>query len=116
MDTAIPIFLPPLTIQPLVENAVKHGILQRTNGGTITIRIKKQPSYVEISIEDDGIGMSEEKLEQLFATENRTQERIGVGIRNTDRRLKQLYGEGLSIQSKPNHGTIIAFRIPNEKE
>ncbi|WP_242691089.1 ATP-binding protein [Cytobacillus praedii] len=116
VDTAIPIFLPPLTIQPLVENAVKHGILQRTNGGTITIRIKKQPSYVEISIEDDGIGMSEEKLEQLFATENRSQERIGVGIRNTDRRLKQLYGEGLSIQSKPNHGTIIAFRIPNEKE
>ncbi|WP_313801517.1 ATP-binding protein [Cytobacillus sp.] len=114
VDTTLDIYLPPLTIQPLVENAVKHGILQRTNGGTITIRIKKQRSYVEISIEDDGIGMSEEKLEQLFTKDAGSQKRIGVGIRNTDRRLRKLFGEGLRIHSTLDHGTIITFHVPHK--
>ncbi|WP_235822749.1 ATP-binding protein [Cytobacillus massiliigabonensis] len=112
MDDNIDIKIPPLTIQPLVENAIKHGILQRTNGGTLSIHIKKQPEYIKISIQDDGIGMTENKLEQLFKKENESQERMGVGIRNTDRRIKQLFGEGLKIKSTPNLGTVVTFHVP----
>lgn len=116
IDENINVKIPPLTIQPLVENAVKHGILQRTSGGTISIQIKKQPEYIKISIQDDGIGMTLNKLEQLFKKENESQERMGVGIRNTDRRIKQLFGEGLKIKSTPNHGTTVTFHVPTNKE
>lgn len=102
--------LPPLSIQPLVENAIKHGILVRASGGTIIIQIKEFPDLVEIQITDDGVGMTEERVQDLLQG-NSGKER-GIGLLNTDRRLKQLYGHGLNIQSVLNHGTTISFIIP----
>lgn len=108
--------LPPLSIQPLVENAIQHGIMQRTNGGTIWIRISEGPEYHEICVQDDGKGMSEEQLKQLFAKAPDPSKGSGVGLRNVDRRLTQLFGRdhnsGLSIDSTPDKGTTITFRIP----
>ncbi|MBP2241580.1 sensor histidine kinase YesM [Cytobacillus eiseniae] len=108
--------LPPLSIQPLVENAINHGILQRRRGGTVNIRIQQHANHIEISIIDDGIGMTKEELEQLFMKINGTVKKKGIGIRNIDRRLKQLYGRGLTIQSIPEQGTTVSFQIPLENK
>ncbi len=111
MDADLEVLIPPLSIQPLVENAVKHGILQYANGGTIIIRIIEQMDHTKISIIDNGKGMTENQIKMLF-TEDHSSKRTSVGLKNVERRLKQFYGEGLIIQSTPNKGTTVSFRIP----
>lgn len=106
----IHVMIPPLTIQPLVENAVRHGVLSLSRGGTVLVRVEKQDHYIEISVEDNGVGIKEDKLNQLLHLQD--QEKRGIGLLNTDRRLKQLYGKGLKIWSQPNLGTKISFQIP----
>lgn len=110
VDENIHFLLPPLSIQPLVDNAVRHGILRRSRGGNIRIRITDRLKSVEISIIDDGVGMNEETLLRVF--DNQSKAGSGIGLCNTDRRLKQMYGKGLEIQSAPNQGTIVSFQIP----
>lgn len=109
VDPNIGLHIPPLSIQPLVENAVRHGVLQRTHGGTVRIRIADHEAYVEIAIVDDGTGMDEETLRNLLAP--RSERKRGIGLLNTERRLKQLYGRGLQIESRLGHGTTVSFRI-----
>ena len=106
----INIELPPLTIQPLVENAVKHGVLTRTRGGTITITMTENDGYVEISIMDNGVGMDEHKLNNILS--GHPDHKKGIGLLNTDRRLKQIYGKGLLIRSVLGEGTTVSFTIP----
>ncbi|WP_367398164.1 ATP-binding protein [Paenibacillus sp. MSJ-34] len=110
IDPDIHLQLPPLTIQPLVENAVRHGALSRSEGGTVLIRMKDLRNGTEFIVADDGKGMNEDKARQLLDSAEWNQQ--GIGIRNTDRRLKQMYGTGLTIRSKPNEGTKISFIIP----
>ncbi|WP_159065789.1 hybrid sensor histidine kinase/response regulator [Gorillibacterium timonense] len=101
--------LPPLTLQPLVENAVRHGILEKVDGGTIIIRTRRKGDEVELSVIDDGIGMDAE-LKCRLLTPSHGNDR-GVGIINTDRRLKRLCGQGLQIESEPGVGTRVSFTI-----
>ncbi|WP_240418441.1 ATP-binding protein [Paenibacillus periandrae] len=103
--------LPPLSIQTLVENALNHGVLKRANGGTVQIRIRPIADYIEISIIDNGVGMDEQKLKGLL--DGHHDKKSGIGLFNTDQRLKQLYGAGLQIQSKVDQGTTVSFIIPN---
>jgi sensor histidine kinase YesM len=110
LDESLQLQIPPLSIQPIVENAVRHGILQRPGGGTLRIRITDCGSFGEIAIIDDGIGMDEEQLQSLL--DNPADQRRGIGLRNTDRRLRQHYGRGLSIRSAPGEGTSVSFQIP----
>lgn len=112
VDESAKVMLPPLTIQPIVENAVKHGVLSRSKGGTIYIRIADLEDRVEISISDDGIGIEEEKVSQLLNVY--ASEKHGIGLMNTDRRLKQFYRKGLTIKSKLDKGTTVSFEIPKE--
>ena len=114
IDTDLDVFLPPLSVQPLVENAVKHGILKRKNGGTVYIHIKKQSDHIKVSVSDNGKGMTENEVSELFI-EKKSLERTSVGLRNVDRRLKQLYGKGLIIQSIPEIGTTVSFYIPDNR-
>lgn len=112
IDERLAILVPPLSIQTLVENAVQHGVLKRPQGGIIQIQIKEQGDYVKISIIDNGVGMTEDKIHQLLSSKpNQT---LGIGVPNTDKRLKQLYGMGLIISSELNEGTIVTFMIPKE--
>ncbi|WOV88099.1 ATP-binding protein [Sporosarcina oncorhynchi] len=106
-------FIPPLSIQTLVENAAVHGVLQREEGGKITIRIAAKTDAFEISIEDDGIGMTEAEVQRVLVPEAAIKK--GIGIPNTDRRLKKLFGKGLNIQSSKGKGTVVWFEIPNRK-
>jgi len=113
LDKEIHVMLPPLTIQPIVENSLKHGILTRFEGGTVSISIKNNDSYIEITVSDNGVGMTEEEVHELLSRlpdGNR-----GIGLINTDRRLKQTYGSGLHITSKPNIGTTVSFRVPKNR-
>ncbi|MVP00991.1 ATP-binding protein [Paenibacillus lutrae] len=105
------ILLPPLTIQPLVENAVKHGALSLPRGGTVHIRMYRAKGAIRVSIEDNGRGMSAERIHDLLEHPQRPASQ-GIGLRNTHRRLKQLYGHGLTIDSKQGQGTTVSFEIP----
>ncbi|MDI4649052.1 ATP-binding protein [Cohnella hashimotonis] len=106
------LFVPPLSIQPLVENAVRHGVLRRHEGGTVRIRIQEIGDEIEISIEDDGVGMAPDGLPQEQLSGVPSGRRAGIGLANTDRRLRQLYGKGLLVRSRPEGGTIVSFVVP----
>ncbi len=106
--------VPPLSIQPLAENAVRHGLLRRAEGGTVRIRVIDLGDEAEVSVRDDGVGMDPEMLERALRREEPLGRRTGIGLANTDRRLKQLYGEGLRIRSEPGQGTVVSFRVRKE--
>ncbi|WP_171650596.1 response regulator [Paenibacillus foliorum] len=108
VDPNIQIDVPPLSIQPLVENAVRHGITKRSRGGTVQILIMDHEEYIVITIADDGVGIKEEKLWTLLDQQSPSSR--GIGLLNTERRLKQLYGCGLQIDSSPDVGTKVSFR------
>ncbi|WP_238403153.1 ATP-binding protein [Paenibacillus mesophilus] len=113
VESDISLMLPPLSIQPLIENAVKHGLLSRPEGGTVHIRIARGGSFTLVEVKDDGVGMDHEKVLQLLSPT--MEDKRGIGLANTNRRLIQLYGQGLSIVSKPSEGTTVSFVIPDNK-
>ncbi|QGH35338.1 response regulator [Gracilibacillus salitolerans] len=102
--------VPPLSIQTLVENAVKHGILKRADGGQVSIEVCNQEDVYEIRIHDDGKGMPGEVKEMI--TSQTYRKKFGIGLFNTDKRLRQSYGKGLQIISGPDQGTTVVFHIP----
>lgn len=104
--------IPLLTIQPLVENALRHGIFMKPGGGHIKISIKRQPMGLFIRVADNGIGMSKEKREKILNQPNGNE---GVGLWNINERLIRYYGERLVIESEDGNGTSVAFRIPMEE-
>ncbi|MFC4301964.1 ATP-binding protein [Cohnella boryungensis] len=102
--------LPPLTLQPIVENAVRHGIGPKPSGGTLRIVARRREGGAEILVADDGVGMGEELL--LVLKEGRA---AGVGIGNVNRRLQMVCGGGLDIRSSSSEGTQIKLQIPEAR-
>ncbi|WP_268042385.1 ATP-binding protein [Clostridium aestuarii] len=103
----------PLILQPLVENAVKHGVYPKREGGTVQISIKEDEEGIIIIVADDGVGMTSKKLESLLNDKN--MQKVGIGLQNTNKRLQKNYGHGLDIQSSLNKGTTITIKIPNKR-
>lgn len=112
IDSPINIDIPPISIQNLVENAIRHGVLKQEKGGTVCIRIKDAPDFVAISVIDNGVGIDPTILHELQSGNDHKSTNSGIGIRNTDLRLKRIYGQRLHIESTLNKGTTISFRIP----
>ena len=105
--------LPPLTLQPLVENAIRHGLLSRRSGGTLTIDVERQDGGVYFRVSDNGKGMSPDEADKVLGL--RFGSSVGgIGLRNTNRRLLQLYDSGLTISSMTGVGTTVSFFIPDE--
>lgn len=106
--------LPPLTLQPLVENAVQHGFIKFTDESTISIRAVLQDEDLLITVQDNGIGIDPERLEDLLEGKKTPDDEGGIGLINVHGRLKGVFGPGygLSIQSTPHGGTTVQFRIP----
>ncbi|WP_319779491.1 LytS/YhcK type 5TM receptor domain-containing protein [Maridesulfovibrio sp.] len=106
--------IPPLIIQPLVENSVKHGLMGREEGGTITIKIHCDNEEMDVSIIDDGIGMAREQIEAIYAKKKIDSREKGIGVRNCIQRLEQIYGPQykMAIASEKGKGTEITFRVP----
>ncbi len=100
--------LPPLSLQPLVENALRHGILKRFEGGTIAISVSRKADGIRVEVSDDGIGFPKGRAEAVMSGEYRS----GIGLTNVNRRLLAYYGQGLTIASEPDAGTTIGFTIP----
>lgn len=106
--------VPILTLQPLVENAIVHGLAPKEEGGVIGIRVRQVREELHILIADNGIGMDAERLRRVF--EEGFGHNMGLGLTNVNERLISLYGEPyrLTIRSRPGTGTAIRVRIPLE--
>lgn len=108
----LPVALPFLCLQPLVENAVKHGLEGAVTRSRITISALDAGSEAEVVIEDDGTGMDPERLRQILRGEGGTS--TGIGLLNVDERLRQVYGDdyGLVIETGVGAGMKITVRLP----
>lgn len=110
--------IPPLTLQPLVENAVKHGIKEKENDCLIKVTIKKQQGVTFVKVEDNGQGMNEERVGQIGHATIDSETGSGLALYNVNRRLTMMFGSeaALKIKSKPHQGTEISFTIPQTGE
>jgi two-component system LytT family sensor kinase len=104
--------VPRLSIQPLVENAVKHGIKAKVGNGTVLIKVFIENSDLKIQVKDDGAGISPDHLQDVL--QNGSGSGNGVGLANVHGRLQAFYGNayGLKIQSQPGEGTIVTMSMP----
>ena len=115
-----------LILQPLVENALYHGLLHCNAGSTIYLSAKKENKIICFSVADDGVGMEPEVLEQLQKMLNETpkfrelnqRENGSIGLKNINARIKLYYGEdyGLTIESEQGTGTTVQIRVPELEE
>ena len=114
--------LPKLTLQPVVENAIFHGLEAKAEGGVITISMEMTEKKLLINIHDNGIGINEEeliKINQRLETvsgplKEEKRKRGGIALPNVSRRIKLLFGEeyGIRIYSIPNLGTEVRIAVP----
>jgi len=109
VDKTLDFDLPPLSIQPLVENAIMHGVLKQREGGTVWVTVKREADQYVVAVRDNGVGMTEERMEEILAYDRNKEKGIGIG--NTNHRLVQLYGEGLKIESIIGEGTVVSFAV-----
>lgn len=105
-DGTLETFIPSMLLQPIVENSLKHGLAPKLEGGRIHLRTSNREGRLHIEIEDNGVGISEEKLPHVYVE--------GIGLSNVRERLRVLYGEDflLEIESREGQGTIIKIDVP----
>ncbi|MDL4842701.1 sensor histidine kinase [Aquibacillus rhizosphaerae] len=110
--------LPPLTLQPLVENAIKHGLKDKDYDCLIKISIKENGPNVKILVVDNGLGISTERLKGLGTTRINSKTGTGLGLYNVNRRLCLKFGDkaALKIKSETSIGTELSFIIPKTEE
>lgn len=93
--------VPPLLLQPLVENAVHHGLEPRSDGGLVTVRAWREGSALRLSVEDNGVGLAKGR----FAGE-------GIGIGHTRARLRELYGSRATLELRNGLGVTADISLP----
>ncbi len=103
-DFAVPI----LSVQPLLENAVKHGICNKAGGGTVRLTTYRQDEVVYIIIEDDGVGFD-------TTSTHHDDSRQHIGLENVRYRLQQMCGGEMTVESVPGKGTKVTITLPNER-
>ena len=112
VDPGIQLKVPRMVIQPLVENAIKHGIRKRKMAGTVTIRVKELEQSYAIAVEDDGVGIADaDKSKLLEYSPNK-----GIGLASINARLKAEYGTQLQIVSEQGKGTAVHFHVPIKEQ
>jgi two-component system sensor histidine kinase YesM len=105
-----------LTLQPLIENAIYHGLKEQTQMGKLLIKGYRSGNRIVIEVADDGVGMSEEKVKGLLLEGREASEHSSFGLLNVDNRLKLTYGSpyGLQITSQLGEGTVVWVNLPDE--
>ena len=105
-DDTLDMPVPSMLLQPLVENCIKHGLGGKVEGGTIRLTARRSESRLHLTIEDDGVGIPEERLATLLEQ--------GIGVSNVNERLKVLFGDEyrMWIDSQPGRGTRIEIDLP----
>lgn len=102
------VHIPPMILQPLVENSVKYGIAPKDDGGTIVVTVKRFNNMIFFEVKDDGMGSKAKKIMDGSSS--------GVGMRNTDQRLKSIFGPGSGLRIRSNEwGYSVSFFIPFEE-
>jgi len=98
--------VPSMILQPLVENAIKHGLSRKIGPGSLTIRSHSQHGRAVIEVEDDGMGFMLDRLEQPMSS--------GIGLANVRERLQVIYGASyqLTLFSEPGKGTRARIEVP----
>ncbi len=98
--------LPSMVLQPLIENSIKHGLGNKIEGGTVTLRARRGDARLVVTVEDDGVGIPQDRLAHMLEE--------GVGVSNVSERLKVLFGDDyrIRIESKPGDGTRIELEVP----
>ncbi len=103
------VHIPPMILQPLVENSVKYGIAPKEDGGTIVLTVKRFNTMIFFEVKDDGLGSKAKKVMDGSSS--------GVGVSNTDQRLKSIFGPGAGLRIRSNEwGYSVSFFIPYEEE
>jgi two-component system LytT family sensor kinase len=99
-------FLPSMLLQPIVENAIKHGLAEKLEGGQISIRTSSVEARLVIEVEDNGAGIPEDRMSQVYVD--------GIGMKNVHERLRVLYGDDfrMDISSREGAGTLIRIEVP----
>ncbi len=111
VEEDIQLYIPPLSIQPLVENGIRHGVMKQVDGGTIQLSVWQDSDSVHIQVVDNGVGIPADKLATLLSAQS---DGRGVGLQNIHQRLLRMYGTGLSIESDIGSGTKVKLRIPKD--
>ena len=111
LSTVVPV----LVLQPLVENAVRHGISKKVGPGRVVIAAEDRGNECWICVDDDGVGMDGDAMRQVLQGPRRAA--FGVGLVNVNERLRSVYGpeHSLEIASRPGEGTRISFSVPKYK-
>jgi two-component system LytT family sensor kinase len=104
------VIVPSMILQPLVENSIKHGLSRKVGVGCITIRSRREDGRAIIEVDDDGMGMTIERLDQPMST--------GIGLANVRERLRVIYGAAyqLRLTSEPGKGTNARIEVPELME
>jgi two-component system, LytTR family, sensor kinase len=105
-DGAMEFPVPSMLLQPLVENAIKHGLASKVEGGRIRIQAKWTGGNLQLAVEDDGVGIAEDKLGDLYTR--------GIGVSNINERLQVLYGDRyrMDVDSRVGEGTRFEIELP----
>jgi two-component system, LytTR family, sensor kinase len=105
-EDSLDAFVPSMLLQPIIENAIRHGLAPKLEGGEIRLRTRIVDGRLTIEIEDNGMGISSERLAQIYGE--------GIGISNVHERLRLLYGDQfrMDIKSQEGQGTQIRIEIP----
>ncbi len=110
IDETIEGLIPSMTIQPLIENAVQHGIAKKKDGGTVRLSIKKVADEIEIVIKDDGVGISMDKQKELLNGRNNR-----IGFTNPLKKLRLIKNASFKLESMEGNGTKISIKLPEVK-
>ena len=105
-----------ITLQPIIENAINHGLDLMVEEGMIRVSVRQEGEDILFTVEDNGVGMSQEQIQSIM--ERGPKDRTGIGIRNVDDRLKIYFGKnyGLHITSELDVGTCVEIRMPKIRE
>lgn len=108
----LPVGLPFLSVQPLVENAVRHGLFRKPGAGTVRIAARDAGPECLITVEDDGVGMDPDVFAQPAEEQNDSGQHFGLA--NVDERLRSVFGDefGLVVETAPGAGTKVTMRVP----
>jgi LytS/YehU family sensor histidine kinase len=111
----LPVAVPFLALQPLVENSIRHGMEESRDSFHIRIVARDAGAEAAISVEDDGVGMEPERLASILSGDpGRSARGAGIGLANVDERMRQVYGDeyGLTVETGPGAGTKVSLRVP----
>lgn len=105
-------FLPTLTIQPIVENAVKYGVGNKEDGGTVCIETRREKNHIIITVRDDGIGFDVDEIDQIPVQKDG---RTHIGLSNVKKRLETMVNARMTIHSRKESGTVVQIILDSDR-